>query len=568
MSQARAILLAFIISLCSAGFAGSADAQDAPVLAVVGGTLIDGTGRPPIENAVIVIRNGRFAAVGRSGAVDIPAGAQIVDAIGKTVLPGFLDGHCHWEDFFGELYLHLGITTCATIEIYQDGPWTLAQRDGTNAGKIRGPRIWTSGRAIGGARTETDAPDSREFRGNIVVTTPDEARAAVDRKKALVYDLIKLNEFLPMNLVKAVTDEAHRIGFAVTTHSWDAIGSANAGVDSIEHIWSVGYSSIPDVNKRQKLAEDRLAGKIDAEVAGAQYQTENYDAVISTMVEHHVAWTPTIAKWLRPLSPSMERFRQKENEILNDPNAAFPPILRAVTDSSYDKLLKHYTPEQLDATKLGYQKANEFIRRFVAAGGTLKEGSDPPRGMAGLLMHQALTMDVEAGVPPMTAIQAATLNVAKTFHKDKDYGSVEPGKVADLSIVEGDPLKDIWMTQNVKMLIMDGKIVDTGFSKYKNPIPAFYSYQTLPREITISPLLATQGTRVVLTVRGRGMWPSHRVMLNGHELETRFVKRDQLEAVVPPQAIAEAGTYIVTVKSVGEAVPESYPAHLVVGFKQ
>jgi Amidohydrolase family len=568
MSQVRVILLACIALLGAAGFAGSADAQDAPVLAVVGGTLIDGTGRPPVENAVIVIRNGRFAAIGRSGAVDIPLGAQIVDAAGKTVLPGFLDGHCHWEDFFGELYLHLGITTCATIEIYQDGPWTLAQRDGTNARKIRGPRIWTSGRAIGGARTETDAPDSREFRGNIVVTTPDEARAAVDRKKALGYDLIKLNEFLPMNLVKAVTDEAHRIGFAVTTHSWDAIGSANAGVDSIEHIWSVGYSSILDVNKRRKLAEDRLAGKIDAEVAGAQYQTENYDAVISTMVEHHVAWTPTIAKWLRPLSPSMERFRQKENEILNDPNAAFPPILRAVTDSSYDKLLKHYTPEQLDATKLGYQKANEFIRRFVAAGGTLKEGSDPPRGMAGLLMHQALTMDVEAGVPPMTAIQAATLNVAKTFHKDKDYGSVELGKVADLSIVEGDPLKDIWMTQNVKMLIMDGKIVDTGFSKYKNPIPAFYSYQTLPREITISPLLATQGTRVVITVRGRGMWPSHRVMLNGRELETRFVKRDQLEAVVPPEAIAEAGTYIVTVKSVGEPVPESYPAHLVVGFKQ
>jgi Amidohydrolase family len=568
MLQARAILLACIALLCPAGFAGLADAQDAPVLAVVGGTLIDGTGRPPIENAVIVIRNGRFAAVGRSGAVDIPAGAQVVDATGKTVLPGFLDGHCHWEDFFGELYLHLGITTCATIEIYQDGPWTLAQRDGTNAGRIRGPRIWTSGRAIGGARTETDAPDSREFRGNIVVTTPDEARAAVDRKKSLGYDLIKLNEFLPMNLVKAVTDEAHRIGFAVTTHSWDAIGSANAGVDSIEHIWSVGYSSILDVNKRQKLAEDRLAGKIDAEVAGAQYQTENFDAVISAMVEHHVAWTPTIAKWLRPLSPSMERFRQKENEILNDPNAAFPPILRAVTDSSYDKLLKHYTPEQLEATRVGYQKANEFIRRFVAAGGTLKEGSDPPRGMAGLLMHQALTMDVEAGVPPMTAIQAATLNVAKTFHKDKDYGSVEPGKVADLSIVEGDPLKDIWMTQNVKMLIMDGKIVNTGFSKYKNPIPAFYSYQTLPRDITISPLLATQGTRVVLTVRGRGMWPTHRVMLNGHELETRLVKRNELEAVIPPEAIAEAGTYIVTVKSVGEAVPESYPAHLVVGFKQ
>jgi hypothetical protein len=564
MVRARAFSLAVLLLLPLSGFAR---AQTAPILAVVGGTLIDGTGRPPIENSVIVIANGRFTAAGRNGEVTVPQGAQIVDVSGKTVLPGFLDGHCHWEDFFGELYLHLGITTCATIEIYQDGPWTLAQRDGTNAGKIRGPRIWTSGRAIGGGRTETDAPDSREFRGNIVVTTPDETRAAIDRKKALGYDIIKLNEFLPMDLVKVAADEAHRLGLGVTTHSWDAAGSANAGVDGIEHIWSVGYSSILDVEKRRKLAEDRLAGKIDAEVAGAQYQTENFDTVIAAMVAHHVAWTPTIAKWLRPLSPSMARFRQKENEILDDPNTDFPPVLRAVTDSAYDKLFKRYTPEQLEATRGGYQKANEFIRRFVAAGGILKEGSDPPRGMAGLLMHEALVMDVEAGVPPMTAIQAATLNVAKTFHKDKDYGSVEPGKVADLSIIEGDPLKDIWMTQNVKMLIMDGRIVDIGFHKYKNPIPAFYSYQTLPREIEISPLLATQGTEVTLAVRGRGVLPTHRVMLNGREMSTRYVKRGELEAVIPPDAIAEAGTYVVTVKSVGEALPESYPAHLVVGFK-
>ena len=110
-----------------------------------------------------------------------------------------------------------------------------------------------------------------------------------------------------------------------------------------------------------------------------------------------------------------------------------------MTDNSYDKLLKRYTPAQLEQAKVGYEKANEFIRRFVQAGGILKEGSDPPRGMAALLMHQALAMDVEAGVPPMKAIQAATLNVARTFKKDKDYGSVEPGKVADLVHRRGRP---------------------------------------------------------------------------------------------------------------------------------
>ncbi len=540
------------------------------VLVLQGGKLIDGTGRPPIDNSVIVIQAGKFQAVGRGSEVSIPADAQVIDVKGKTVLPGFIDGHGHLEEFHGELYLHLGITTCASIEIYQDGPWTLAQKQGTDLGKIRGPRIWMSGRAIGAVGTEHDAFGSRTFRGSIMVTTPEDARKVVQRKKELGCDILKVNEFLSMDLVKVAVDEAHRLDMPVAAHSWDVIGSVNAGVDAIEHIWSVGYSSIPYVPARRKLAEDRLGGKIEQELAGSYYQTENFDTVIGAMVEHHVAWTPTIAKWLRPLSPSAKRFRERENEILNDPNADLPAAVRVVTDNAYDKLFKRYTPEQLERAKIGYEKANEFIRRFVQAGGILKEGSDPPRGMAALLMHQALAMDVEAGVPPMTAIQAATLNVAKTFRKDKDYGSVEPGKVADLSIVEGDPLQDIWMTQNVKMVIMDGKVVDIGFKKYKNPIPSFYSYQSLPPNIEISPLFLTEGSGpTVLKVRGLGgMWPFHRVMLDGELLPTSFVSKTELEAIISPEAIAKAGTYIVTLKCEGEPLPESHRAHLVVGFKQ
>lgn len=539
------------------------------VLVLQGGKLIDGTGRSPIENSVIVIREGRFQAVGRSGEVSIPADAQVIDVKGKTVLPGFIDGHGHLEDFHGELYLHLGITTCATIETYQDGPWTRAQKEGTDLGKIRGPRIWMSGQAIGAVGTGHDVPISRTSRGHIIVTTPEEVRRAVRRKKEFGCDIFKVNEFLSMDLLKVAVDEAHRLDMPVACHSWDVIGSVNAGVDSIEHIWSVGYSSIPYVPARRKLAEDRLGGRIDQELAGSYYQTENFDEVIGAMVEHSVAWTPTVAKWFRPLSPSAERFRKRENEIFNDPNADLPAAVRTVTDNAYDKLFKRYSPEQLTLAKVGYEKANEFIRRFVEAGGILKEGSDPPRGMAALLMHEALVMDVEAGVSPMTAIQAATLNVAKTFKKDKDYGSVEPGKVADLSIVEGDPLQDIWVTQNVKMVVMDGKVVDIGFTKYKNPIPSFYAYQSLPLDLEIAPLFLIEGSGpTVMKVRGAGgMWPFHHVMLNGEPLPTSFVSKDELRATIPPEAIPKAGTYIVTLKCEGEALPESHRAHVVVGYR-
>jgi hypothetical protein len=187
-------------------------------------------------------------------------------------------------------------------------------------------------------------------------------------------------------------------------------------------------------------------------------------------------------------------------------------------------------------------------------------------------------MDVEAGVPPMIAIQAATLNAAKAYRKDKELGSVEPGKIADLSIIEGDPLEDIWATQNVKMVVMDGKLIDIAFTGCKNPIPSFYAYQTLPKDLAISPLSVIQGSGpTTLRVRGDGMWPFHRVMLkkefgslfnlNATELPTKYVSKQELEAMIAPELVTEAGTYTVTVKAEGEVMPESNRAHLIVGFK-
>src|SRR5438128_5495519 len=273
------------------------------VLVVQGGRLIDGTGRPPIENSVIVIQAGKFQAVGGRGEVAIPAGADVIDVKGKTVLPGFIDGHGHLEDFHGKLYDHLGKRTGATIELYQDGPWTLAQKQGTDLGKIRGPRIWMSGRAIGGVSTGHDAFGSRTARDNIIVTTPEEVRRAVRRKKELGCDILKVNEFLSMDLVKVGVDERHRLAMPVSAPRWDVIGSVSDGVDAIEHIWSVGYSSIPYAPARRRLAEDRLGGVIDQELAGGYYQTENFDAVVGRMVEYDVAWTATSDKRPRPLCP-------------------------------------------------------------------------------------------------------------------------------------------------------------------------------------------------------------------------------------------------------------------------
>jgi hypothetical protein len=116
--------------------------------------------------------------------------------------------------------------------------------------------------------------------------------------------------------------------------------------------------------------------------------------------------------------------------------------------------------------------------------------------------------------------------------------------------------------------VLYGKLVDIGFHKYVNPIPEFNSWQQLSEHIDVTPPAVTQGSGpTTLKVRGRGFWPFHQVLLNGRELETRFVSRNELDAVLPPEAIQDAGMYKVTVKSRGEPVAESNPAPLVVGFK-
>jgi imidazolonepropionase-like amidohydrolase len=114
----------------------------------------------------------------------------------------------------------------------------------------------------------------------------------------------------------------------------------------------------------------------------------------------------------------------------------------------------------------------DFVRRFAAAGGKIHSGSDPNHVLAGYGVHVELEMLVEAGLTPAQAIQTAGINVAQAWGKDKDYGTVQKGKIADLVIVRGDAVKNISATQDVEMVFMDGKAMDISYHPdYKNPIP-------------------------------------------------------------------------------------------------
>ena len=564
LRQLRSLFIVFCFIVVGLHPSSSVAQKPAP-LVIQGGTLIDATGRPPLEDAVIIVEGERITSVGKRGEIAIPRGARIIDARGKTILPGLIDGHCHLLDFMGEIYLHLGITTCPDIT-QNDDEWTLAQRNGTNLGKIRGPRIWsTGGRLVG-------PPPAWALRGErgYLVKTAEEAREAVRKKKAAGIEIIKFNEYVAPEVIKAGADEANRLGLPVTCHCLDLFLAAENNFAGVEHHWGMGMTTIGDVKKRWEVHERRMTGKINTADLAYFYETENFDKVVKAAVEKNISWSPTIATWYRPLSPSVARFKERELSILDQKNAAYlPRVLREQALGQYERYAK-FPPERLARAREGYQKLEDLIRRYVQAGGLIRAGSDPNNGLPGLGVPQEMVMFVEAGLTPMQAIQAATINVAKAFRKDKDFGTVESGKVADLIAIDGDPLKDIWSVQNVKLVVLGGKVVDHEFhANYKNPIPSIRAWRATPLQIEIAPRALTQGSGGIIKVTARrGLDKFHKVVFNGKELETRFISPSELEATVPAQLTKDIGTFPVLVVGQGDFASRSAPAYFIVSYKQ
>jgi len=403
-------------------------------IALVGGTLIDGTGSSPVPDSVVVIEKGRITAVGPRGKVKIPHDATKVDARGKTVLPGLWDMHAHFEQVeWGPIYLAAGATTVR--DCGNEFEFITAVRDAIQNGKGLGPRLLLAG-VVDGSSSFTIGVER--------VDTPEQAKMWVDRYHDAGFQQMKIYSSVKIEELKAVAAEAHRLGMSVTGHVPEGITTfeaVEAGQDQINHIQYIVTMMVPPPLEGSKRA-DRLKSIADLDLDSPPAQK-----ALAFLVEHGTVVDPTLAIF------------EFETASTAKPPASFEP--------GVDKIAPELAPIFKDVgppSPLADVQEKMFAKLVAVTGALHKAGVPVVAGtdqmIPGHSLHREMELYVQAGFTPMEAIQAATIVPARVMGLDKEVGTVEPGKRADIILVDGNPLESIRNIRNVKYVIAGGKMYD------------------------------------------------------------------------------------------------------------
>jgi len=379
--------------------------------AVVGATIIDGTGRAPTPAATILISDGRITAVGPSTTTTVPRGVATVDAKGQFIIPGLWDMHAHVGqiDWF-PAYLASGVTTIR--DMGGEFEFLKPVKDAIAAGAL-GPRLLAAGLI--------DGPGPRAF-GSVSVSTPDEARAAVRRYHEAGFEQIKVYLIVPPALVPVITDAAHQLGMAVTGHvpaGMTAQAVVEAGFDSIAHMQLRGQPGSPDAT-----------------------------AAIAFFKSHGTVMDPT-QSWNEFLSRSAKTPLSALHPDIDRLPPALARLLAATTLADTDPAV--IRSRQLDSWRL--------LRDAVRAGVPVVAGTD--KGVPGFSLQRELELYVEGGMTPLEALQTATIVPARAMKLDKDLGTIEAGKRADLVLLGANPLDRISAVRTAQRVVVNGRLYDT-----------------------------------------------------------------------------------------------------------
>ena len=443
-------------------FFATASGQAEQEIVLVGGTVIDGNGGSPIEDGVVVIKGNKIVQVGGKGRTKYPKSAKAIDVSGKYVMPGLIDLHVHYRSWMGEMFLANGVTTVK--DLGNDLEWISKVSEDMSKGLAQGPRIYYVGDGL-------DAPPpARET--HVAVDNPMMARHAVAVEHERGASAIKVREKITLDLLQAITEEAHRLNMAVTGHlrSLDAREAATAGIDGLEHATGI-VQALSDYPRTVDPSQKELQTVISDLKAFSRIDMKRAPELVSFLVSKKVALIPTLSGWWRMVSDRRDEFAVQDGEYARNPSLAYvPEDTRKIWATSAIYKLKN--ADDFTGISSGYKNLQEILKLYQKAGGKVLAGSDTLVSVPGLSLQRELLFFVDAGFTPAQAISAATRDNAEFLGMGGQLGIIAPGKLADILIVDANPLDDVRNTQRVSMVLKDGKILDTSYrASYSVPTP-------------------------------------------------------------------------------------------------
>jgi len=427
-----------------------------PAVAITHVSVIDASGSPPQADMTVIIRDQRIAGLSTSGAARLPAGARIVDGHGKFLIPGLWDMHVHtvfgdWLPRDEKVVLPLFVANGVTGVRDMGGDLDVLKewRAKIAAGQLLGPRMYIAGPML-------DGPVPR-FPSSAPVANAADGRRVVDDLKARGVDFIKIQSLIPRDGYFAAAEEAKKVGLTFVGHVPDAVRASeasDAGQKSIEHFTGVfeGCST----------AEDQL---VNGRPRGPGANVSTYDAtraraVIALMAKNRTWQVPTLV-W------------ERGQWLVDDIDKTHDPLIKYAPASWKDHtwpmfvhdIMQTMDTDPLPVRKRFFQMELEMTLAMFRAGVPFMAGTDTAAGVhvfPGFSLHEELALFVEAGLTPMQALQTATRNPAEFMGRLDDLGTVAQGKLADLVLLDANPLDDIANTRRIHAVVLAGRYFDRG----------------------------------------------------------------------------------------------------------
>jgi len=535
--------------------AGVEAIQTSAAIVLEGATVIDGTGGPALNDAVVVIRGNRIEAVGKRGTVSVPADGRHVDLRGKFLIPGLIDAHAHArEDWMDELFLLHGVTSVMAEGLRLE--WDLAQQDGRAKGLIHGPRFYTAGLAFRCQGEGCHGPDYQ----------PDQLRKRVKELADAGVKKIAVVQFQPPDVLRVIVDEAHKNGLPVSGETFYIKEASAFGYDAVAHTYGIAMGATPD-DVRAKIIK-AMEDSQPTDLNPLSYLVPPAsDELRERLLKGHVYLVPMVVNDFKVVNDRVAEFRKDSKELLDDPQLDYvpagelsapvvsigprgvPPLATGIwyfgtgyygTD---DPRSKGDEPHRQN-----YHNILTFLGQYAAGGGKILTGTDVGNYVVpGLAVQHEMELLCDAGLKPMQALQAATLWGAEFLHKEADIGSIRPGRFADLVVLDASPLENISNVKRIRSVFINGVEQEMAYHRdYRNPIPV------PPRGMgptirAISPTLVVEGSGTFdLSLRG-GFIRESIVTVNDVRVPTRFLSSGRLTATVPAALIEHAGTLSVRV---------------------